>query len=101
MPEEGSPGQVHSPASERKRISILRRCDWRAGRDEMHPRLEDDGISLSGTARRSFVARSAARLLLLDDWNRASLPGGVCSKDHARNSVSENNHRRRTASGIW
>src|ERR1700751_6030237 len=101
MPEEESPGQVHSLTSVRKRICILRRCDWRAGRDEMHPRLENDRIALSGTARWSLVARSAARLLLLDDRNRGCLPGGVRSQERARNSISEDIHRRRTALGIW
>ena len=56
MPEEKSSGQVHAITSVRKRISILRGCDWRAGRDEMHPRLENDRIALSGTARWSLVA---------------------------------------------
>ena len=79
--------------SVRKRICILRRCDWRAGRDELHPRLENDRIALSGTARWSLVARSTAGLLLLDDWNRGCLSGGVCSQNHARNSVSEDIHR--------
>ena len=72
---------------------ILRGCDWRAGPDEVHPRLENDWIALSGTARWSLVARSAARLLLLDDRNHRCLPGGVRSKEHARNSISEDIHR--------
>jgi hypothetical protein len=55
-PKEQSPGQAHSLTSVRKRICILRRCDWRAGWDELHPRLEDDSIALSGTARWPLVA---------------------------------------------
>src|SRR6266404_9832387 len=97
MPEEKSPGQMHASTCVWKRISILRGCDWRAGGDEMHPRLENDWIALSGTARGSLVARSAARLLLLDDRNRGCLPGGVRSQKRARNSISEDIHRRRTA----
>jgi hypothetical protein len=93
LPEEKSPGQVPALTSVRKRICVLRGCNWRAGWDEMHPRLENDRIALSGTARWSLVARPAARLLLLDDRNRGCLPGGVRSQKRARNSVSEDVHR--------
>src|ERR1700719_3034424 len=89
LSEEKSPGQVHSSTSEWKRIRILRGCDWRAGRDEMHPRLENDRLALSGATRGSLVARSAARLLLLDDRNRGCFPSGVCSQKRVPTSISE------------
>jgi len=40
-------------------------------------------------------------LLFLDDRYRRCRPSGVRSQEHARNSIPEDIHRRRTAPGVW
>src|SRR5271169_2819610 len=88
-PKRKSSSEVDTLTTIREPIPFLHRCNRRAGRDEMHHRLENDDVSLSGTAARSSGTRSATDLLFLDGWDFGCCPSCIRAQERTRNSVSE------------
>ena len=84
--------EVDALTAIREPIPVLHRCDRRARWDEMHCRLENDDVSLSGSASGSLGAGSATDLLFLDDRDLRCRSSRLCAKERARNSVSEDIH---------
>ena len=91
-PKAESSSEVDALASIREPIPVLHRCDRRAGRDEMHYRLENDDLPLSGRAAGSLSTGSTADLLFLDGWDLGCCSGRLRAQEHTGDSVSEDNH---------
>ena len=91
-PKVESSSEVDTLTAIREPIPFLHRCDRRTRRNQVHHRLENDNLPLSGTAPGSIGARSTTDLLFLDGWDLRCCSGRLRAKERTRDSVSEDNH---------